>query len=568
MPKVRTVSSQTGQTGPMEEIRMDTTILVVGGGWNGIKVASELADSGYQVILIESGTGIGGKALCGDLASDSQKGLSTLMDKVNDHEAVEVLVLTRLISLTGIPGDFHARLEQDGQMLEKAAGAVVVALEAETLSMVDAYGLNTDKNIMSQSRLEAVLTSEKEKDLFLGDGSKDVLFLVGLHQEGSPVVMERAMRSALEIQDSEGSQATILVGNVKLAQNGLETLYKQSREKGVLYFKLREPPLVRQNNSNLRIKFFDGILHDDVELKPDMLVVEEAVRPHPQTPEIARALRIDTDREGFFQPDNVHYFPIRSNREGIYVIGSARQPHNLNHVWTDAQNAVLAVRELLGEGKRLVPGEKAKVHRGKCTICLTCFRVCPHGAIYWDNRAVISPVACQGCGICASECPMDAIQLVDYRDDQVEAQILASMEERVDAPQIIAFCCQNSAYEAGQMARLFGSSLPEGLQMIKVPCAGKVDVDHILTAFEAGADGVLILACHKDNCKSQQGNTFAEWRVEDAGRLLGEIGLEMERLHFATIASNMPVEFARITMEMEDKIKELGPSRIRKQAAA
>jgi coenzyme F420-reducing hydrogenase delta subunit/Pyruvate/2-oxoacid:ferredoxin oxidoreductase delta subunit len=355
---------------------------------------------------------------------------------------------------------------------------------------------------------------------------------------------------------------------VKLAHDGLETLYKQSREKGVLYFKLRESPLIRQNGSNVRIKFFDSTLHDDVELKPDVLVIEEAVRPHPQTPELARILRIDTDREGFFQPDNVHYLPIRSNREGIYVIGSARQPHNLNHMWTDIQNAVLAVRELLGEGKRLMPTEKAKVHRGKCTICLTCFRVCPHGAIYWDNRAVISPVACQGCGICASECPMDAIQLVDYGDDQVEAQILASMKKGMDAPQIIAFCCQNSAYEAGQMARLFGSSLPEGLQMIKVPCAGKVDVDYILTAFEAGVDGVLILACHKDNCKSQQGNTFAEWRVEDAGRMLEEIGLEKERLAFATIASNMPVEFVQITIEMEDKLKALGPNRIKKQAAA
>ena len=571
MPKVRTEFSQTGQTGqtgPMEEIRMDTTVLVIGGGWNGIKVASDLADSGYKVVLIESGTGIGGKAIGSDFASDSQKGLSTLIDKVKDHKGVEVLVLTRLVSLTGIPGDFLAKLEQDGKILEKSVGAVVVALEAETFSMIEAYGLNADKKILSQSQLEAVLSSEKEKALFLGDGLNDVLFLVGLHQEGSPVVMARAMRSALEIQDFGRSQATILVGNVKLAHDGLETLYKTSREKGVLYFKLRESPVIRQNGSNLGIKFFDGILNNDVELKPDILVVEEAIRPHLQTPDLARTLRIDMEPEGFLQPDNVHYLPIRSNREGIYVIGSARQPNNLNHKGSDAQNAVLAVRGLLGEGKKLVPKEKAKIHRGKCTICLTCFRVCPHGAIYWDNRAVISPVACQGCGICASECPMDAIQLVDYSDDQVEAQILASTEKEVDAPQIIVFCCQNSAYEAGQMARLFGNSLPEGLQMIKVPCAGKVDVDYILTAFEAGADGVLILACHKDNCKSQQGNTFAEWRVEDAGRMLEEIGLEKERLTFATIASNMPVEFVQITREMEDKLSALGPNRIKKQTAA
>ena len=50
--------------------------------------------------------------------------------------------------------------------------------------------------------------------------------------------------------------------------------------------------------------------------------------------------------------------------------------------------------------------------------------------------------------------------------------------------------------------------------------------------------------------------------------MLSEVGLKKERLGFATIASNMPVEFVRITGEMEDKLNQLGPSRIRRQAAA
>ena len=163
---------------------------------------------------------------------------------------------------------------------------------------------------------------------------------------------------------------------------------------------------------------------------------------------------------------------------------------------------------------------------------------------------------------------MDAIQLVEYTDDQMEAQILAATEQQTDTPRIIAFLCQNSAYEAAEMARLFGDTLPPGLQMIKVPCAGKVDVDYILTAFQGGADGVLVLACHKDNCRSLRGNTFAEWRVQDARRMLEEAGLEKERLRFATLASNMPVEFGRIVRQMEEELKTLGPNRIKKQAAA
>jgi len=565
MPEVNTVSSE-GM--PMEEIRMNTSILVIGGGWSGIKVACELVDSGYRVILIEDSTTLGGNALFTHLVSSSRDQLSSLMYKVRDHEAVEVLVSTRLVFMTGVPGDFRVWLEQEGTVLERAAGAVVVALEAEAVSLLSAYGLQPAENVLSQSQVEAELASPGESEQFSGDTSKDVLFLVGLQQEGSPLVMERAIRSASEIQTLERCQAKVLVGNVKVAEHGLESLYTQSRNRGIIYFKVKDPPKIKQDGSSLQIDVFDSVLNRDVKLTPDMVVVEDAFQPHPDAARVSRVLGIGTDSEGFFQQNNVYYLPIRTNREGIFVIGSARQPRNLKHGWTDVENTVLEVRHLLGEGKKLVPIETAKVHRAKCTICLTCVRVCPHGAIYWDNRAIISPVACQGCGICASECPMDAIQLVNYTDDQMEAQMLASIEKEVEAPQIITFCCQNSAHEAGQMARLFGSTLPEGLQMIKVPCAGKVDVDYILTAFEAGADGVLVLACHKDNCKSQQGNTFAEWRVEDAGRMLEEIGLEKERVHFATVASNMPVEFVRITSEMEDTLKRLGPSRIKKQAAA
>jgi heterodisulfide reductase subunit A-like polyferredoxin/coenzyme F420-reducing hydrogenase delta subunit len=555
------------RTEPTEEIKMHTSVLVVGGGWTAIKTASELASTGYAVVLADRKLPVEGQTSDYLIAGDREE-LVSLLETVRKHDRIEVLEDTSLVSLTGTPGNFHARLERGGAGLERTVGAVVVAVEAESVSMLESYGLNPGEQVLSQSQIEVMLTSSEDRQQLLGDHPKDIVFLVGLRQEGNAVVMERAIRSAIEIQESGAAQSTVLVGNVKLAHDGLEVLYKRSREKGVLYFKLRQPPRVSQNGSGLRVAFFDGVLRDEVALLPDVLVVEDAIRPSPQFYDLARILRIETDHDSFFQPDNVHCLPVQSNREGVYVIGSARLPSNLPLAWADAQNAVLAVRNLLGDGKKTVPKEKAKIHRGKCTICLTCFRVCPHGAIYWDNRAVISPVACQGCGICASECPMDAIQLVEYADDEMEAQILAATEPQNNAPRIIAFLCQNSAYEAAEMARLFGDELPQGLQMIKVPCAGKVDVDYMLTAFQAGADGVLVFACHKDNCKSLRGNTFADWRVEDARRMLEEVGLEKERLRFATIASNMPAEFVRIIREMAEQVEALGPSRIRKQIAA
>jgi heterodisulfide reductase subunit A-like polyferredoxin/coenzyme F420-reducing hydrogenase delta subunit len=561
-------SKKSSQAKLTEEIGMNRSVLVVGGGWAGIKAASELADLGYGVILVDDGTRLGADASFDHFVSSNGEKLSTLLDSVNAHEAIETLLSTKLVSLIGVPGDFRVRLRQDEKVFERSVGALIVALEAENVCLAGEYGLHQAENVLSQSDIEAVFAAVGEDKQWPGDGFKDIVFVVGLHEEQNPLVMERTIRSALEIQVVDGCQATVLVNNVKLAEAGLEGLYKRSRETGVLYFKLRGQPQITQNGSNLRIHFFDTVLHHDMELTPDVLVVEEALRPHSEAIRVAQVLGIDTDSDGFLQPDNVHFFPVRTTREGIYVIGSARQPCNLMDGWTDVENTVLEIRRLLGESKQLVPTEKVTVHRGKCTLCLTCVRVCPHNAISWDNRAVISTVACQGCGICASECPMDAIQLVAYTDDQIEAQILASMDKEVDGPRMIVFCCQNSAYEAAQMAQAFQMSAPDGLQTIKVPCAGKVDVHYILKAFQAGAEGVLVLTCHKDNCKSQHGNTFAGWRVEDARRMLSEVGLEEDRLGFATIASNMPVEFVRITREMEVKLNQLGPSRVRRQAAA
>jgi heterodisulfide reductase subunit A-like polyferredoxin len=39
-----------------------------------------------------------------------------------------------------------------------------------------------------------------------------------------------------------------------------------------------------------------------------------------------------------------------------------------------------------------------------------------------DNVAEINEADCQGCGICASECPIKAIQLRHFRDEQVLAK--------------------------------------------------------------------------------------------------------------------------------------------------
>ncbi len=59
-------------------------------------------------------------------------------------------------------------------------------------------------------------------------------------------------------------------------------------------------------------------------------------------------------------------------------------------------------------------------------------------------------------------------------------------------PQIVAFCCTHCAYNAADLAGSLRFQYPPAIKIIQVLCSGRVDVIHLLRAFEDGADGVLV----------------------------------------------------------------------------
>ena len=51
----------------------------------------------------------------------------------------------------------------------------------------------------------------------------------------------------------------------------------------------------------------------------------------------------------------------------------------------------------------------------KCTRCLLCPMICPDSAITWNKTTEdieFNYDFCKGCGICAHECPAEAIEMV------------------------------------------------------------------------------------------------------------------------------------------------------------
>jgi 2-oxoisovalerate ferredoxin oxidoreductase delta subunit len=53
------------------------------------------------------------------------------------------------------------------------------------------------------------------------------------------------------------------------------------------------------------------------------------------------------------------------------------------------------------------------IDQAKCTKCYTCWKFCPDVAVkIAEGKVLIDYDFCKGCGICASECPKEAISMV------------------------------------------------------------------------------------------------------------------------------------------------------------
>ena len=179
----------------------------------------------------------------------------------------------------------------------------------------------------------------------------------------------------------------------------------------------------------------------------------------------------------------------------------------------------------------------------KCATCLTCLRVCPYHVPYLDASGTIQIPAdqCQGCAICVAECPAKAIVLrkpYDRRHITEELEhILKSAAESKVKPFIVGFCCQYGLFGTGALASLWRGA-KAGIWIVPVLCAAKVEADHILHAYEMGAEGVFIAGCG-EQCARENTAFWVQKCVERVRKVLVQIGLEPERLQaFVLDATN------------------------------
>lgn len=430
---------QLNQAVHKEAYKSTPAALVVGGGAAGMSAALAIADSGYDVHLVERSERLGGNLL--DLyyvaeGYNPQRLLRDLVNRVRSHQRITTYTRTELVEQSGCAGNYLSelvthRMNGADDHITVSHGVTIIAtggLETRDHPLLDLSG------VITQRELEEMVIHRPEEITAL----KHVVMLQCIRPDGVPEYCSRVcctntMKNAIRLKlFNPRCRVTVLFKNI-VTYGFREEYYTEARRLGVVFIRYteEEPPQVRQEGGQLRVRARDLALDRWIDLPADLVTMSMSVVPSPGTADLARLLHLPVGREGFFQEAQMKLRPMDFMRDGIFLAGMAHYPKFIEESISHALAAAGRALTLLSQDTLYLGGVIAQVDPDKCVGCLTCTRTCPFeiprvdparghsGVGGLGNAAWIDPTQCQGCGTCTAECPANAIQLIHYTDEQM-----------------------------------------------------------------------------------------------------------------------------------------------------
>ena len=132
-------------------------------------------------------------------------------------------------------------------------------------------------------------------------------------------------------------------------------------------------------------------------------------------------------------------------------------------------------------------------------------------------------------------------------------------EQQNYEPRIVAFLCKWCSSAGSDLAGVSRIQYPANATPITVPCTGAISPMYIMSAFNKGADGVLVSGCHIGDCHYIEGNYLARRKMKLIMELIEFIGVEPNRFRMSWVSAAEGTKFANVITNFVNDLKPLGP---------
>ncbi len=499
----------------LSEIRVEMAprVLIVGAGLAGMRAAVDLARMGIDVYLVEKRPFVGGWIAKGHDAYPSGKPgsevIGELIEELERNDKIRLLTNAEVVSVTGSMGSFRVRIRIKPRFvrgecakLEEVIAACPVEVEdefnegltkrkaifivptypkipaideesctrcGECAKLCDAVDLNQKPEIVELDvsmiivatgfkpytpkegefgygmdrvitlpQFERLLAISDGKLVYNGKEVRDVAFIycVGSrneeHEYCSRYCCTAAINAALAARRF-GVRSYHIYRDVR-TYGKYEAYYEEAGKSGMLFFRFtpESPPSVEREGDKLVVRVRDQLTFgEEVEIPVDLVVL--VVGMELADSELYGMLKLPFSRDGFLQEIHPKLRPVEIVIGGVLIAGTCQSPKDAMETAASASAAAAKAATYLLKGYAEIEPFVIEIDAKKCTGCGECVSECPSEAISMVERdgklvAEVKEVLCRGCGACAGICPSEAINLRGYYYDQLRSVIDALSE--------------------------------------------------------------------------------------------------------------------------------------------
>ncbi len=343
--------------------------------------------------------------------------------------------------------------EQKDEIITENYGAIVVATGFDTIKLdkYDEYAYSQSPNVITSLELERIMNAAGPTKGHLERMSdhrapKSMVFIqcVGSRcadNRGksycSKICCMYTAKHAMLIRDKYPDvDVTVFYIDVRTPGKNFDEFYRRAVEEyGVHYIKGQVGKVAPQGDK-LLVQGVDLLDNRRILMETDMVVLATAIEPNPDVRKIATMLTASIDTNNFLTESHAKLRPVESPTAGIFLSGVCQGPKDIPETVAQAGAAAVKVVGLLAKDHLVTNPCVAKSDTLLCNGCSSCEKVCPYGAISYEEQevndhgiretrrvAVVNSALCQGCGACTVACPSGAMDLQGFSNRQILAEV-------------------------------------------------------------------------------------------------------------------------------------------------
>jgi heterodisulfide reductase subunit A len=341
------------------------------------------------------------------------------------------------------------------EFIEEKYGAIVVATGYNPISMekFDEFAYNQSKDVITSLEFERLTNAAGPTAGVLLRPSdhkhpKTIVFVqcVGSRCSGADkgkeycskiCCMYTAKHAMLTRDKYPDTDVYVFYIDVRTPGKAFDEFYRRAAEEyGVHYIKGMVGKVAPQGDK-LMVQGSDLIANKQLHIEADLVVLAAAIEPDKSARPLATMLTASMDTNDFFTEAHPKLRPVESPTAGVFLSGTCQGPKDIPETVSQAGAAAAKVIGLLAKDK--LTGNPCVAHSNElmCNGCSSCERVCPYGAITYEDKefrmpdrttrmrrvAKVNEAVCQGCGACTVACPSGAMDLKGFASAQIMAEV-------------------------------------------------------------------------------------------------------------------------------------------------